>query len=162
MADRVVFGRPPAVGVTDGPKGLWIVGKVDDAVDSKILKLTIYANQTPSAIDWGDSAAWPGTAGLVQDVAPTPGAPGQWHVNHTYGLPHPMNYAVVVEAGGLRARAQFMAGKMPIIDDVTRDGVSRPPYPETQPGVFDERARMLASTRRQMKLPPTHGGFVNR
>lgn len=159
MADKLLYGSPPtSEEVSQGVLKLVVFSETADA-SGKTVNVDIYSTQVPNSIDWGDGNI---TKPAAFTAAPDATHLGRTRVQHVYALARPMEYAIVVEAANMRTRFNFLAGKLPIIDDVTRDGVTRPHTPDSQPQVFAERQKQLASTRGQMKVPPVHGGFVNR
>jgi hypothetical protein len=150
----------PAVDITANATA----GKVSKVVADtgpdagKSFQMNVWSSLLPNSIDWGDNSI---DAPQAWDYAPSGGAPGAVSIPHTYTGRGGTQYRIVVEAGGVRLRANALSGSMVVVDDVSRDGVERPPT-DDQNSVFKERQKVLVSVRKQMgAMPPITGGPVN-
>lgn len=164
MADKIVSGGPPPADTSSYPPGSvwWQIKQMGADVSGRTFEATVWSPQVVNHIDWGDG---PETANSDPAFDTPPAADGKLGittVDHTYtGRPGTI-YRVQLTTGGVRLRANVAAGEPAIIDDVTRDGIERPPT-ETQGDVFAERGRMATSIRKQMNVPGSvyKGGMVN-
>jgi hypothetical protein len=163
MADKILFGGPPPANVTDFPPGtLWLqLTRLGSDVSGKTIQADVWSSLLCNTIDWGDNAI---TNPAAWTTAPAGGAPGKLTAQHVYTGRGGTIYRLMVEAGGVRTWAQVEAGEPVIVDDVSRDGVIRPPQ-DDQASIFAERSRQAVSTRKQMRqvaeaTNPT-GGPVN-
>jgi hypothetical protein len=164
MADKTVFGGPPPANVTGFPPGSMWVQIVQMAADTtgKTFKASVWSQQLTSQIAWGDGTfnnpvAWTAAPAADKQL-------GRVDVQHAYTGRGGTLYRMMFEAGGVRQWAQVESGEPIVVDDVSRDGVERPPK-DDQTAIFAERGRMAVSIRKQMRQQAAatkpEGGRVN-
>ena len=163
MADKLLVGAPPPADVANFPEGtVWFqIWQVEADATRKTFKLSIWSQIGVNQIDWGDSNI---TSQPAFTAAPAgDGLLGRTDATHAYAGRGGSLYQIMFEAGGLRRRYTVQSGIFQVVDDVTREGLERPPK-ETMGDVFRERGQVATSVRKQMTNanPPSEGGMVNR